>query len=100
MCSTTSNRKLVISLTAELRLSWMSTPATSGSSRAVATKYSGASSSHWWAATASRTRSRVSAGVAWASFEMPKAGPRYRAGIEFFDADATAVGNWVAKVAG
>ena len=43
---------------------------------------------------------RVSAGVAWASFEMPKAGPRYRAGIEFFDADATAVGNWVAKVAG
>jgi hypothetical protein len=43
---------------------------------------------------------RVVAGVAWASFEMPKAGPRYRAGIEFFDADATAVGSWVAKVAG
>ncbi len=43
---------------------------------------------------------RVIAGVAWASFEMPKAGPRYRAGIEFFDADATAVGSWVARVAG
>ena len=34
---------------------------------------------------------RFSAGVAWASFEMPKDGPRYRAGIEFFDADADAV---------
>jgi hypothetical protein len=43
---------------------------------------------------------RVIAGVARASFEMPKAGPRYRAGIEFFDADATAVGSWVARVAG
>jgi len=43
---------------------------------------------------------RVSAGVAWASFEMPKAGPRYRAGIEFFDADANAVGGWMAKLPG
>jgi hypothetical protein len=31
---------------------------------------------------------RVMAGVAWAAFEMPKSGPVYRAGIEFFDAEA------------
>jgi hypothetical protein len=31
---------------------------------------------------------RVAAGVAWAAFEMPKSGPVYRAGIEFFDAEA------------
>jgi hypothetical protein len=33
---------------------------------------------------------RFSAGVAWAAFEMPKGkpSPQYRAGIEFFDADA------------
>jgi hypothetical protein len=42
---------------------------------------------------------RINAGVAWASFEMPKAGPRYRAGIEFFDAEADAVAAWSAKVA-
>jgi hypothetical protein len=42
---------------------------------------------------------RITAGVAWASFEMPKAGPRYRAGIEFFDAEADAVAAWTAKVA-
>jgi hypothetical protein len=30
---------------------------------------------------------RCVAGVAWAAFEMPKSGPRYRAGIEFFDAE-------------
>jgi hypothetical protein len=36
---------------------------------------------------------RFSAGVAWAAFEMPKdkPTPQYRAGIEFFDADADAV---------
>jgi hypothetical protein len=36
---------------------------------------------------------RFSAGVAWAAFEMPKdkPSPQYRAGIEFFDADADAV---------
>ena len=36
---------------------------------------------------------RFSAGIAWAAFEMPKAkpAPQYRAGIEFFDADADAV---------
>jgi hypothetical protein len=31
---------------------------------------------------------RISAAVAWASFEIPKGTTRYRAGIEFFDADA------------
>jgi hypothetical protein len=30
---------------------------------------------------------RFAAGIAWAAFEMPKAGPQYRAGIEFFDAE-------------
>ena len=34
---------------------------------------------------------RFSAGVAWSSFELPKGTPRYRAGIEFADADARAV---------
>lgn len=35
---------------------------------------------------------RFSAKVAWASFEIPpNSGPRYRAGIEFVDADASAV---------
>jgi len=31
---------------------------------------------------------RCVAGVAGAAFEMPKSGPRYRAGIEFFDAES------------
>ena len=34
---------------------------------------------------------RISAGVAWAFFELAKTGPRYRAGIEFFDAEAETV---------
>jgi hypothetical protein len=35
---------------------------------------------------------RFNASVAWASFEIPpKGGPRYRAGIEFIDADQSAV---------
>lgn len=34
---------------------------------------------------------RVMAGVAWAAFEMPKSGPVYRAGIEFYDAEAVNV---------
>jgi hypothetical protein len=34
---------------------------------------------------------RFNAGVAWAAFELLKTGPRYRAGLEFFDADAEAV---------
>ncbi|MGE0446099.1 MAG: PilZ domain-containing protein [Vicinamibacterales bacterium] len=37
---------------------------------------------------------RFNAAVAWASFEMPKTGPRYRAGIEFVDADPEAVGRF------
>jgi hypothetical protein len=38
---------------------------------------------------------RFSASVAWASFEMPKGGPRYRAGIEFFDADPAALNDFI-----
>lgn len=34
---------------------------------------------------------RFNAGVAWSAFELPKGEARYRAGIEFFDADADAV---------
>ena len=34
---------------------------------------------------------RFSAGVAWSAFELPKGEPRYRAGIEFFDADPDSV---------
>jgi CheY-like chemotaxis protein len=30
---------------------------------------------------------RIGSVIAWASFELPKGGPRYRAGVEFFDAD-------------
>jgi hypothetical protein len=33
--------------------------------------------------------------VAWAAFEMPKGGPRYRAGIEFYDAEAEAVARFI-----
>ena len=36
---------------------------------------------------------RFGATVAWASFEIPpQSGPRYRAGVEFLNADASAVG--------
>ncbi len=39
---------------------------------------------------------RFGGAVAWASFEIPKGGaPRYRAGIEFFDADQTMVGRFI-----
>jgi hypothetical protein len=40
---------------------------------------------------------RFSAGVAWAAFEMPKGkpSPHYRAGLEFFDADREAVGEFI-----
>ena len=34
---------------------------------------------------------RVNAAVAWASFEIPKSTPRYRAGVEFTDAQAAAI---------
>lgn len=38
---------------------------------------------------------RFGAGIAWAAFEMPKTGVRYRAGIEFFDADPTGVERFI-----
>jgi len=38
---------------------------------------------------------RFSAGVVWAAFEMPKEGPQYRAGIEFYDADADGVTRFI-----
>ena len=40
---------------------------------------------------------RFSAGVAWAAFEMPKGkpAPQYRAGVEFFDADTDAIGQFI-----
>ena len=34
---------------------------------------------------------RIGSVIAWAAFELPKAGPRYRAGVEFLEADQTAV---------
>lgn len=34
---------------------------------------------------------RIAATVSWASFEIPKAIPRYRAGLEFLDAEAKAI---------
>jgi hypothetical protein len=40
---------------------------------------------------------RLAAWIAWASFEMPPDGPaRYRAGVEFFDADPDAVAGFYA----
>ena len=39
---------------------------------------------------------RFAGGVAWAAFEMPKAGPHYRAGIEFFDAEAENLDKFIA----
>ena len=45
---------------------------------------------------ADRTKpARCRAVVAWASFEMPEGVPRYRAGIEFFDADRAAVTRFI-----
>ena len=41
---------------------------------------------------------RCVAGVAWAAFEMPKSGPRYRAGIEFFDAEAENLNKFIETV--
>jgi hypothetical protein len=38
---------------------------------------------------------RFGAGVAWAAFELLKTGPRYRAGLEFFDAEATALQRFI-----
>ncbi len=38
---------------------------------------------------------RCMAGVAWAAFEMPKSGPVYRAGLEFFDAESTNLDRYI-----
>jgi hypothetical protein len=38
---------------------------------------------------------RFSGAVVWAQFEIPKEGPRYRAGIEFHDADPEAVSRFI-----
>jgi hypothetical protein len=38
---------------------------------------------------------RIGAGVAWSAFEIPKTGPRYRAGIEFYDADASSMERFI-----
>ena len=38
---------------------------------------------------------RVAGGIAWATFEMPKEGPRYRAGVEFFDPDVNALQRFI-----
>ena len=36
--------------------------------------------------------------VAWASFEMPKEGPRYRAGINFYDAAPDMVARFIETI--
>ena len=38
---------------------------------------------------------RFTGAVAWASFEIPKGVPRYRAGIEFFDADVASMNTFI-----
>jgi hypothetical protein len=38
--------------------------------------------------------------VAWATFEMPKEGPRYRAGINFYDAAPDAVARFIESITG
>jgi hypothetical protein len=38
---------------------------------------------------------RFSAGVAWSAFELPKGEPRYRAGIEFLDANQAAIAAFI-----
>jgi hypothetical protein len=41
---------------------------------------------------------RFNAAVAWAKFEIPpQSGPRYRAGIEFIDANANTLDAYCAK---
>jgi hypothetical protein len=41
---------------------------------------------------------RFNAAVAWAKFEIPpQSGPRYRAGLEFIDANANALDAYCAK---
>ena len=41
---------------------------------------------------------RFGAGVAWSAFEIPKSGPRYRAGIEFYDADTAALERFIDRI--
>jgi hypothetical protein len=36
--------------------------------------------------------------VAWAAFEMPKEGPRYRAGVNFFDASPDMVARFIESI--
>ena len=43
---------------------------------------------------------RFSGVVAWANFEIPQEGPRYRAGIQFTDASPDAVARFIASVTG
>ena len=38
---------------------------------------------------------RINAGVVWASFELVKTGPRYRAGVEFFDAESERIQKFI-----
>jgi hypothetical protein len=40
---------------------------------------------------------RINAAIAWASFEIAKRTVRYRAGVEFFDADATVMSRFIEK---
>jgi CheY-like chemotaxis protein len=43
---------------------------------------------------------RFSGMVAWSAFEMPREGPRYRAGIDFFDAAPDAVARFIDSITG
>jgi hypothetical protein len=43
------------------------------------------------------TSERISAAIAWASFEISQRAVRYRAGVEFFDADATVMSRFIEK---
>jgi hypothetical protein len=42
---------------------------------------------------------RLSAIVKWAKFEMPDGGPRFRAGLEFSDAEHSAIGRFLSEIA-
>ena len=43
---------------------------------------------------------RFNANVAWATFELPAEGPRYRAGIQFHDANADMLTRLIAAITG
>ena len=38
--------------------------------------------------------------IAWANFEMPKEGPRYRAGVNFYDASPEMVARFIESITG